>query len=303
MDFDDTPEEAAFRAEARAFLDANAEPKRGAFETWQSRTPAARAGRARARQGLPAQEGGGRLRRAHLAEGVGRPGRAADLAGDLRPGGGALPGAARLLRHRPRHVHADDHRLRAPRSRSALRAGGAPRRGGVVPALLRAGAPAPTWPACAPAPCATATTGSSTARRSGPRARTSPTRRSWSTRSDPKAPKHKGLTFFFLDMKSPGIEMRPIKQISGASNFNEVYFTDVRIPDTPAPRRGRRGLGGGDHHADERAPDLGRPARPGLREIFAPGPRDRARGRPGARRTRRCASGWPTATCSRRACA
>lgn len=51
------------------------------------------------------------------------------------------------------------------------------------------------------------------------------------TRSDPTVPKHKGLTFFFVDMKSPGIEVRPIKQISGASNFNEVYFTDVRIPD------------------------------------------------------------------------
>ncbi len=51
-------------------------------------------------------------------------------------------------------------------------------------------------------------------------------------RSDPKAPKHKGLTFFFLDMKSQGVEVRPIKQISGASNFNEVYFTDVRIPDS-----------------------------------------------------------------------
>ncbi|MEP4485852.1 MAG: acyl-CoA dehydrogenase family protein [Halioglobus sp.] len=52
------------------------------------------------------------------------------------------------------------------------------------------------------------------------------------TRSDPSVPKHKGLTFFFLDMKSPGVEIRPIKQISGDSNFNEVYFTDVRIPDS-----------------------------------------------------------------------
>ncbi len=51
-------------------------------------------------------------------------------------------------------------------------------------------------------------------------------------RSDPKARKHKGLTFFFIDMKAPGVEVRPIKQISGASNFNEVYFTDVRIPDS-----------------------------------------------------------------------
>lgn len=51
-------------------------------------------------------------------------------------------------------------------------------------------------------------------------------------RSDFDVPKHKGLTFFFLSMKSPGVEVRPIKQISGAANFNEVYFTDVRIPDS-----------------------------------------------------------------------
>ena len=51
------------------------------------------------------------------------------------------------------------------------------------------------------------------------------------TRSDPNARKHDGLTFFFLDMKSPGVEVRRIKQISGMSNFNEVFFTDVRIPD------------------------------------------------------------------------
>jgi alkylation response protein AidB-like acyl-CoA dehydrogenase len=63
------------------------------------------------------------------------------------------------------------------------------------------------------------------------------------TRSDPAAPKHKGLTFFFLSMKTPGIEVRRIKQISGASNFNEVYFTDVRIPDSQ--RLGRVGGGWG----------------------------------------------------------
>ncbi|MEX0941826.1 MAG: acyl-CoA dehydrogenase family protein [Pseudomonadales bacterium] len=61
------------------------------------------------------------------------------------------------------------------------------------------------------------------------------------TRSDPTVPKHKGLTYFFVDMKSPGVEVKPIKQISGQSGFNEVYFTDVRIPD--AHRLGEVGAG------------------------------------------------------------
>jgi acyl-CoA dehydrogenase len=50
-------------------------------------------------------------------------------------------------------------------------------------------------------------------------------------RTDPKVVKHKGLTFFVVDMKTPGIDIRPIRQISGASDFNETFFTDVRIPD------------------------------------------------------------------------
>src|SRR3981189_773123 len=51
------------------------------------------------------------------------------------------------------------------------------------------------------------------------------------TRTDPNVPKHKGLTMFFLDMKSEGVEIKPIKQANGQSEFNEVYFTDVKIPD------------------------------------------------------------------------
>jgi acyl-CoA dehydrogenase len=61
------------------------------------------------------------------------------------------------------------------------------------------------------------------------------------TRTDPTVPKHKGLTMFFLDTKSPGVEIKPIKQANGQAEFNEVYFTDVRIPD--AQRLGAVGDG------------------------------------------------------------
>jgi alkylation response protein AidB-like acyl-CoA dehydrogenase len=61
------------------------------------------------------------------------------------------------------------------------------------------------------------------------------------TRTDPAVAKHRGLTMFFLDMKSPGIEIRPIRQMNEESHFNEVYFTDVCIPD--AQRLGAVGQG------------------------------------------------------------
>jgi len=52
------------------------------------------------------------------------------------------------------------------------------------------------------------------------------------TRTDPNAPKHAGLTYFIVDMHAKGVEVRPIKQINGGSGFNEVFFSDVRVPDS-----------------------------------------------------------------------
>jgi alkylation response protein AidB-like acyl-CoA dehydrogenase len=51
-------------------------------------------------------------------------------------------------------------------------------------------------------------------------------------RTDPNLPKHDGLTYFIVDMKAKGVEVRPIKQINGGSGFNEVFFSDVRVADT-----------------------------------------------------------------------
>ena len=50
-------------------------------------------------------------------------------------------------------------------------------------------------------------------------------------RTDRSVPKHRGLTYFLLDMRSPGVEVRPLKQLGGRSEFNEVFLTDVSIPD------------------------------------------------------------------------
>jgi alkylation response protein AidB-like acyl-CoA dehydrogenase len=234
VDFDDTKEEAAFRQEVRGWLGAHAEPKRGAFETWQSR--------------YPGREGWDGLERAQAFQRKKAEAGFAALHWPAEWGGRALPPIYQVV------YNQEESKFLVPRGYfeiglgmcmpTLFAYGTEEQKRRYAPAALRGDE---VW-------CQLFSETGARAQRdgddwviNGQKIWTSGAHwADWAilvARSDPKAPKHKGLTFFFLSMKSPGIETRRIKQISGASHFNEVYFTDVRIPDRQ--RLGAVGAGWG----------------------------------------------------------
>jgi alkylation response protein AidB-like acyl-CoA dehydrogenase len=62
-------------------------------------------------------------------------------------------------------------------------------------------------------------------------------------RTDPDVPKHKGLTVLLVDMKSPGVDVRPLRQMTGETEFNEIFFHDVRVPATNVVGKVNEGWG------------------------------------------------------------
>ena len=156
---------------------------------------------------------------------------------------------------RRRHARPDDHRPRHRRAEAALPRPDAARRRGLVPALLRAGRRlGPRRHPGARQARRTTAPGACPARRCGRRTPSSPPTACCSRAPNPDAPKHKGLTMFVVPMDAEGVTIRPLRQISGEAEFNEVFFDDVLLEPGSRGRRGRRRLGRRADDADVRAP-------------------------------------------------
>ena len=232
MDFDDSPEQAEFRREARAWLDANAEVRDGESSMWRALRPQNDAddrwALQRARQWQATKYGGG-YTGLHWPVEVGGRGLSPHIAGVFKqeesrydvPANAFQVGVDMVGPTLIRHASKDLCRRH-------------------LDTTLRGD---DFWCQLFSEPGAGSDLAGLTTRafRDGDRyivngQKVWTTTAHWAThglllaRTNPEAPKHKGITAFVVDMSTPGIDIRPLRQADGAEHFNEVFLTDVEIP-------------------------------------------------------------------------
>ncbi len=233
MDFEDTPEEAAFRAEVRSFLEAHASPKTGTDADWSrggmSNDPhqiAAYLDRCRAWQRTLYDNGW------------------AGIAWPKEFGGrGGTPGESIIFNQEASQFDVTTGFIGAAQQLVGppiLRFGTDEQKKRYIPPMLRG---EERWCQLFSEPGAGSDLSALATRAvrdgdefvvNGQKVWTSEAQHAdygiLLARTDPDAPKHKGITFFVVDMHSPGVDIRPLVQATGLSHFNEVFLSDVRVP-------------------------------------------------------------------------
>ena len=163
---------------------------------------------------------------------VRRPRRHRRRAVGLSRGDGRGRGPRAGQRHRGGQHRAGHPRVRHPGPEGSVHPTAAARGRDLVPGHVRARRRAPIWGRCAPRPRSTATSSSSTGRRRGTASATTPTGASSTFAPTRPRPSTAGISCLLVDMRTPGIEVRPLRTMTGEVTFSEIFFSDVRVPTT-----------------------------------------------------------------------